>query len=247
MSTDEAHTLSVVVEGALDRAVLLGLQDAGLLEQGASFRPIEGSAGGTTTLVARGAPLLKTGLAALFVRDLDRGEYDDHASWFRTELEAQVDVTALSAEADGRVLVANVKGDNVPTRAVLVIAGLPGDDALVRLGVKSFTLDDYVLRLAMDRQVYESTGQLGQLVDYDRAWNKMKEVRHLFDANGIPLDGSKRLLETLRAITGFAVAPATFAQRVLDSASAANVDLQALAAPLAADFALGSRLARGRP
>jgi hypothetical protein len=103
-------------------------------------------------------------------------------------------------------------------RIALIGVGLNQDDDLKqRYGINTFTMDDYVLRLATNQAVYERVAQLRDF-PYEHGIQKLSEVRELFQSNGIELAASKRYLQILRAIAGFAVSPAVFNDRVVSAA-----------------------------
>ncbi len=221
-----SQRIRALVEGDHDRAVLNALQVAGLLSDNLEIgkKPVRSKAGdaepedGTERLLfdaARFAAI--SGTLTVVVRDNDRLQPEGLAKWLHAGLKRQHNMPAVGELADK--LPSAIFAVEHGGRLALIGAGLNQDAELcARFGLDSFTMDDYVLRLAVCQEIYERVSQLRDF-PYEHGMQKLSEVRELFTRNGIKLTESKRYLQILRAIAGFAVSPAVFNGRVVSAAN----------------------------
>ena len=80
--------------------------------------------------------------------------------------------------------------------------------------ISQFAIDDFILLLAYDKQLYDSVSEFSE-VPHSLALKKLREITELMRENGVPIRHTKRLMHVFRAVTGFRAAPATFAERLV--------------------------------
>lgn len=110
----------------------------------------------------------------------------------------------------------------------LVLAGLPVDPTLRELGIARYTADDYLLKLLLDDGALEAFCQGENNLSWRPAnaihlREAMERVRSALDAEGIPLDSSKRYVHVARASLGFEPSRAKLAEHLITRAPAAAV------------------------
>lgn len=100
----------------------------------------------------------------------------------------------------------------------------PGDAKLTDLGIETWSIDDYVLRLLLDADVYRAFANSEKYAEQDHAkvLRKTTELRALFRENGMPLLASKRYLHLLRAVVDFRASAAKFAEHLVSRAARAD-------------------------
>jgi hypothetical protein len=160
------------------------------------------------------------GLSAIAIRDLDDLSMAQVGDWFVTRMNAElpkatpIQVVALSATA--RILPFRIKTPNEPHagRVVVVPAGLPGGVAATIYQIAQFAIEDHILLLAHEKELYDSVSEFSD-IPHDLALRKLVEVVDLMKTNGIPIKHTKRLMHLFRAVTGFRASPATFAERLV--------------------------------
>lgn len=152
----------------------------------------------------------------------EEGLLDDLVSKLRSQAKSRN--LALTACTIDR-LKAEVNGCSVR----LVPVGLPRDSELRKLGVISFGGDDYVLRLLLEKSVFDAfvSGEGLKTLPHEKAIAKHKatadRLSEQLKQNGlVPLESGKRHLELLKAVIGFRASPATLACRVLSSTPEEN-------------------------
>jgi hypothetical protein len=102
----------------------------------------------------------------------------------------------------------------------LILAGMPGDESLLSLGIMKFTADDYLLKLCLnDRSLKSFCDGEGNL-SYNPANSEvLREVLveqvGLLRKRGITIDSSKRHLHLVRAILGFEASRAKMAEHLI--------------------------------
>lgn len=106
------------------------------------------------------------------------------------------------------------------TRLKIVPVGLPRNPFLVSLGVKSHSIDDFLLVLLHERSVYDQFLEVEKLKtpDFETTFSGLKKAAETLRKEGISIDRSKQMLDLVRAILGFRASPATLAERVLKAA-----------------------------
>ena len=220
-----SQRIRALVEGDHDRAVLNALQAAGLLPENLEIgkKPDRATIAGGEPEDGTGRLLFDAarfaaiaGTLTVVVRDNDKLSPEGLKKWLHAGLKKQHNMPAVEELADKspNLMFAVEHGGHV----ALIGAGLNQDsDLRNRFGLDSFTMDDYVLRLAVRQEIYEQVAQLREF-PYEHGMRKLDEVRELFKRNGITLTESKRYLQILRAIAGFAVSPTVFNDRVASAA-----------------------------
>ncbi len=246
----DTKIVRVYFEGNDDRAFLQGLAAAGLLPENAELAK-QGTAG-KDALVKEAIPFIHpengVGGNAIVLVDLDDLSPEQRAAWFQKQLEQEIKsgTAKLSTEKSStdRVVLFTLSGGTRRGRAVLVSVGLRGDaDLYRRFGIQQFAIDDYVLRLAQEKRVYDAVGELRE-VSYEVAFTKLDETATLLRGNNIEVRHSKRFLHLLRAVSFFRPGSATLIERLLEEAATAlsKAELQAVFHPLVADLHEASRL-----
>ena len=120
-----------------------------------------------------------------------------------------------------RVVRFDLSGDAKQGRVALVAVGLADDKGLcTEYGIEELAMDDYILRLPLDADVYASVPDFDE-VAYGTAKSKLSEMSALLRSNGLPIRRSKRYLHLLRAVVGFPASSATFVQRIIEKPLAA--------------------------
>jgi hypothetical protein len=106
------------------------------------------------------------------------------------------------------------------TEVRVIAVGLPDDPILRRLGVAAHTVDDYLILMLADDKV-----RAGLLEKRFIGTSSQPEFLRILESTlknlrewGIPIAGSKQLLDVSRAILGFRASPATMAQAILSVA-----------------------------
>jgi hypothetical protein len=214
-------------EGDDDGSVLSTLAAQGLLPAGLEVvqrhhrRVNPGKDGMVKDIAALINPIGGAGLSAVAIRDADDLSSDQIRDWFTDRINAELPTHTPPLQVTSHVGGANVWHFRVEApgllrvgRAVVVSAGLPGGVAATHYKIIQFAIDDYVLLLAREQQVYDAVSEF-KGVSYQLAFKKLAEIANLMSQNGIPIRHTKRLMHLLRAITGFRAAPATFAERLI--------------------------------
>ncbi len=174
---------------------------------------------------------LKAATSVIVIRDLDDWDPRDLGRWLDDTLTTKGVTLAWEAEspapvsASERLHLRDVRGENGVARLVLVGVGLHEDDSLSgHYPIERFTMDDYLLRLVADSEVYDALTEIRREVPYEKAVSKLDEIGKLMDSNGLPIRLSKRYLQFLRAIAGFRASPAEFALGLLERAVGAKAE-----------------------
>jgi hypothetical protein len=220
----EPLRVSVYCEGPDDRAVLRTLQKGGVLP--ARLHMAEPS-GGESKLAHDVAPFVSPeGVSgrAIVLRDFDDLDAGAVGAWFekglRANLSPAVTLTANRADEARVTVYEATKGAHRGLAAIVPVGRPRALDLRATYGVETFAVDDYLLVLAREVDVYDALvkGEKDVEVGHALAHRKLGEVLDLMKANGIPATKSKRLMHLFRAITGFRASPATFAERVVSKA-----------------------------
>jgi hypothetical protein len=219
--------IAVFCEGDDDRAVLVRLHAAELLPARLDIvKRVTARHGGTEGMLDEwAAGHAPAGMSAVLVRDLDVLEAGQELDWLQRGVSARgfvVMATVPAGEGPPARRLDVARGEPVGTaphsRVTVVAAGLP-DAAEIRdrFGLRSFALDDYVLRLVLDQRIYEQVTEV-RTVPHAKALVKLDSFRDEMKANGLEITQAKRLLQLLRGITGFRASSATFADRFVEKA-----------------------------
>ncbi len=162
---------------------------------------------------------LAAGKSVVVVRDLDLLSANQAHEWFRAALsDFGWTVVPRVRHADARQGGFDVKRPGAEARAVLVCIGLPGDTSTAsEFGITRFAMDDYLLRLARERGVYEAVSEMQEL-SYEMSVEKLDKTVALLRGNGVAIENTKRILHLLRGLTGFRASAAEFAERLLQNA-----------------------------
>jgi hypothetical protein len=224
----EAKRVRIYYEGDDDRAALRGLQSAHLIgeicEIATRNENFPGQEGMVRDLLPFVSPANGVGGSAIALADLDDLDSRGKADWFRSAVEGQLAQThpkpnaTVSVRAFGRLSVLQVAAGDAAGQAVLIPLGLPEEPLLRQHGIDRFAMDDYVLRLAWKRNVYETVTEFKE-VPYVIARDKLTALTENLRENQIAVRHSKRLLHLLRAVTGFRASPAEFIRRLMEQAS----------------------------
>jgi hypothetical protein len=206
--------LQVVCEGRTDRLVLAELRAAGFLPDWCE--PVEppdpkGIEGVAQALAER----VRGGIRTVVMRDADdRDPAGAVLALFDRARAAAPDVSFAECAPEGSVFRSTAKGDNGDVEVAVVVVGADGDPGLAKLGVASWAIDDYLLRLVLDPAAYGAFAASEKTVepDHGRVLHKTGELQELFKSNGMPLGKSKRYLHLIRAIVDFGASPPVFAQ-----------------------------------
>lgn len=231
--------LRIVHEGDDDRALLEGLGGLGLLPPNCevSRRP-KAEPSGVAAVVRDTITSLHAGTHCIAVRDLDELRPADAVDQLIGHLtRAGLPVTTrVPIGGSDRATLLTSGGANGPASVALILVGLPADALPLELGVTQFAIDDYVLRAMHEPDVYAAISER-EIAEHAKAWEKMRELRDLFVANGARIVSSKRWAHLLRAVIGFRAAPATFAERVVRcAAQVQGPKARALFEPLVTDL-----------
>ena len=108
-------------------------------------------------------------------------------NWARRTLEAELAnwkppgiIKAQEYIAD-RISTFACSSDQRTGHVALIAVGLPVDEAIKSWQIDRFAVDDYLLRLARDPQIYESNADLCS-VPYTKSMSKLVEMVQLFEA-----------------------------------------------------------------
>lgn len=216
----------IYYEGDDDRVVLQELQRADLLPKNLQIAKLESTKGGKDKMVGYVAAMVafQTARSAIALRDIDDLQPQQVGSWFSKTLTRELAQSRPPASVvpqqsnNERILHFDVAAGKHTGHTAVVCVGLPDESEFIKQwGLEEFALDDYMLRLACDRGIYEAVSEF-EGVSYDLAIKKLAETRKLLIDNGIQVIQAKRLLHLLRGITGFRASPATFASRLIRNA-----------------------------
>ncbi len=222
----EAKTIRVYYEGDDDRNVLEQLQAASLLPANWEIakRDHYGKEGTIQDLVPFIDPASGTGKKAVVLLDLDDQPLALMGEWFRRQLQKHVPTAQPPVGIDskslpsGRVTVFELSAADRTGSVALVAVGVPEDTQLRQVyGLERFTIDDYLLRLISDGDIYSVISDFRE-VPYETAHKKLLETAGLLRSNGLAVQHSKRFLHLLRAFTSFRASSAEFVKRLTKAA-----------------------------
>jgi hypothetical protein len=217
----EPVRVRVYCEGPDDKAVL---QRGGVLPARLEMAP---PSRGESKLAGDVAPFVSpTGVdgRAIVLRDLDHLDAAAVGARFEKELRAKlpaaVTLTAHRADEARLTVYEAVSGARRGLASIVPVGQPRALDLRAEYGVATFAVDDYLLVLAREIDVYDALfkGEKDVEVEHALAHRKLGEVLDLMKANGIPATKSKRLMHLFRAIIGFRASPAVFAERVVTKA-----------------------------
>lgn len=220
----------VYFEGDDDKAVLEGLDEAGLLPKGLELAKRDKSKhDGKDGLIGQLWPFVNptaVGGRAIVLVDLDDHNIDQLTDWFRKQLEDKYGQPVQPvANGHTRLRHFTLAEGTRSGHAVLCPVGLPNDTALTATyKLERFAIDEYLLRLVLNDKVYAAVSEFKHL-PHATAVAKLTEVRNLFHENGIDVSRSKTYMQIARAAAQIRPATATIAKRlVCKGAGALPVD-----------------------
>lgn len=168
--------ISVFTEGDDDRAILEALQKSGFVPSQFEIKDRNTRRrGGVDGMMSDAAAHLKAAISVIVVRDLDDWEPRDLGRWLDDTLTAKGGALSWETESPDRVSASerlhlrDVRGENGVARLVLVGVGVREDDPLPRhYPIERFTMDDYLLRLVADSEVYHALTEIRREVPYEK-------------------------------------------------------------------------------
>lgn len=252
MPDERRHSL--LYEGDDDKAVLEGLEAAGLIPPRIEIMKRSPTKPGESGLVLQLATLVSpvNGIDARTIAliDFDDRTSDALAKWFASTLKAAVNSSEVTIERVGVGHLAKwtLSANGRVGHVVLVPVGVNSsqDQVNIDFGIQRFAMDDWVLRLLLDERVYSAVGEF-KSVSYAIMRKKYDEVAAVFRDNGLPVVTAKRYVQILRAVVGARPSTATILGKVIKTAGAVlgPDGLHAMLAPLIEDIATASRYLDG--
>jgi len=239
----DSKRIRLYYEGDDDRNVLEQMKGGGLLAGNVEVAKRRKDCPGREGMVQDLAPFVGIGGRAVALTDLDGNIIESLTKWFQNTLQAAL----AKEEPPGTINAQERISDRISTFActsdqhtghvALIAVGLPEDEEIKSSQIDRFAIDDYLLRLARDPQIYESNPDLCS-VPYAGCMKKLMEMVQLLRQNDIPIRNSKRYLHFLRAITNFRPSSAEFAGRLVGKAidSTGQGRLRELFSPLLEDL-----------
>jgi len=239
-------TIRIYFEGDDDKAILEGLDEAGLLPQGVELaKRDKGQNPGKDGLIRQLIPFVHptTGVGgnAIVLVDLDDLNIDKLTVWFHNQLKSQLQAPVTCELADithPRLRPFRVISGNEIGNIVLCPVGLP-DDATLRAEyiLDRFAIDEYLLRLVRHGGIYSAVTDFSSL-PHATAMHKLTEVGKLFRDNGIDVSRSKTYMQILRAAAQIRPATATIAKRLVSKGAKTipGVEFRELLSPLLDDI-----------
>lgn len=239
----DSKLIRLYYEGDDDRNVLERMKGGGLLAGNVEVAKRNKDRQGREGMVQDLAPFVGIGGRAVALTDLDDHGIEGLPKWFRDTLQAVL----AKEEPPGTLKTQERISDRISTFActsnqhtghvALIAVGLPEDEEIKSWQIDRFAIDDYLLRLARDSQIYNANPDLCP-VPYNKSMNKLVEMVQLLRQNDIPVRNSKRYLHFLRAITNFPPSSAEFAKSLVGKAIASTDKgrLRELFSPLVEDL-----------
>jgi hypothetical protein len=214
-------------EGDDDGSVLDALEAEGLLPSDMKIigRTERKTFGGKEGMIKALVPLVNpaggAGKSAVALRDLDELSIDQIHKWFTGTMNVELPKSPQSIQVIHQaptttVLHFHITAADQPRvgRVVVVPVGLPNSIGFTEYGITQFAMDDFILLLVHDPNVYGAISECKD-VSHELALKKLSKIVDLMKANAIPIRHTKRLMHLFRAITNFRAAPAVFADRVI--------------------------------
>lgn len=234
ISMSNGKLVRVYYEGNDDRAVLDGLHVHGVLPDYIEIAKRDkkdhpGKDGVLHQLAVFTNPAGGVGGNAIVLFDVDDPPAVRVIEWFQKAfgetIKAAQPLATLSLidSNHDRIRRFEVSFEGRRASVVVIPVGLDETDHVMKANeISLFAIDDYLLRLILDQQVYEAIRELKE-VPYSKTRTKLDEVRRLFVTNGLPIRRSKRLIHIIRAIIGFPASSATFIEQLLRGTSKEKV------------------------
>lgn len=216
--------IKLLCEGPHDHAFLETLAALGKLPKEVELPQRRFKPSGKDAIPDAVAANLRANMSTIVVRDYDALRGDEVARWLAREIRANdAPITPLSGTSDAHV---------ISTAKPIVVIGVgclgvtPSDIASAEQG----TIDEYLLRLLLDRDVYERAPQIKEC-PYDTWRQKLVEARDLVVSNGLAPPTIKQLVRLPHLLTSSEGAPTTLTELALRAASDAG-SLDRLSDPL---------------
>lgn len=215
----EEKRIRVFCEGDTDRVVIDAiLAGAGLNRVAECVDPRKQGATGRDALIEVVASHLSVNpplRAPVVIRDLDGDSPEKVAAWVVHEVgrhlgrgRATPAVQPTESEQVKKIVLNNDR------TIMLVAVGLPEDPLLKAREISRFAMDDYLLVLAHDKDVYCRLSEF-RSVSHEATFRKVDEMVALLRGNKIAVASSKRVLDLVRAITGCRASQARLAEMLL--------------------------------
>ncbi len=221
----------LVVEGAVDRATLEGLNQRGLLripkeriypkrnEPGGRDPAID-FVGNLIKNVKSSRPASRRKIALILDLDEHQNPEDLRDEVFQRIFGADIPkVQKKELPSSPGFYIAEFENNEL----LLIYAGMPG--WTLRIGKHAFPLkkamiEDCLLRLLLQREVFEALKKrhYSTIHPYARIRQKFAEILILLQQQGMGITSSKQALDIWKALVGFRVSPATVAEHVLNKA-----------------------------
>jgi hypothetical protein len=211
----------IACEGAHDRAAVEAVKKAGLLEAEHIVWPKRGDRlQGLDAQAKQVRAWLDSGEPVVALRDADDLTAALAADRLATDVKGdQLEAVTLEGRArDDRVAKYVARGTNGEVALRVVVVGLPGEPLLGELGVlKRFTIDDLLLRMLLDDEVYEAFRQKERTVEADAALVRAKvgELRDVLRQNAIPVESSAQFVALLCGAINFRASRADLVERLV--------------------------------
>lgn len=217
----------VFFEGDDDKAFLEKLLEPGILPNGWQLANRDksqhpGKDGLVRQLLPVVSPVNGIDGRAVVLIDLDDLTPAGTVEWLRSKLADDVSndpkfagVSVEMAGSKGRVQIIRLVSGSRSGHLAVVPVGHPDDAVLnAQYHIDRFAIDDWVFRLALNKQVFESVGDL-QGVGYEVTVKKYGEVAALFRQNGLEVRKAKTYVQILRALAAIRPATATIVGRLV--------------------------------
>lgn len=219
----EQRRIKLFCEGPHDHSFLETLAELGRLPAAVEL-PKRGTSKGKDAIPPAVAANLRAGISSIAVRDYDELRRDEVARWLARAIgHSGAAITPLADASDAYVIA-------TPKPIVVIGVGhLPPPPAEVA-SVTRGTIDEYLFRLLLDRDVYEAASEINEC-SYDVWRKKLVEVRSMIESNGLPAPTLKQLVRLPHLLTSFEGAPTTLTQKAVHAAAVVG-KLDGLCEPL---------------
>ena len=228
----------VACEGPLDRAFVEALRAKGLITYPLDAQPKRGAPPphGLDRQAQLVGDEVNAGKSPIVLRDLDELTAEQAVGdVLRRVRKARSRITFEQPTLVGNVAHVKATGDGPSVDVCVVLVGLPGDPS--SLGIKTATIDDYVLRLLLTESVFTECIKEERTVRTDHALlsKKLREARTMLEANGIPAESSDQFVALACGIVHFRPSRADLVDRLIGRATGVAV-LEAALHPLLDDL-----------
>lgn len=228
--------IKLFCEGPHDHAFLVTLKELGALPADLELEPRAFKPNGKDAVPRKVRANNVARMATIVVRDFDELRGVEVASW----LAAELGEPTAPAPLEGATHAYRLGGsyERVVVIGVGHLGTAPSEVATVERG----TIDEYLFRLLLDRDVYEAASEIRDC-PYDVWRAKLIETREMIVRNGLPAPTLKQLVRLPHLLTSFEGAPTTLTEKVLRAAHARGT-LDALTDPLRNDVLRAVELLR---